>query len=384
MTVSPSPAFFKPHAGARPRPLGKTCEITQPPTVSARNDKYILQGVAARILPDYPVHKCCRTRLGTVNLMISQIQSGNGSKTKAHFKGLVTCGSVWSCPVCASKISERRRVQELAPALNTAKDKGLRVYMLTLTFPHMVGDSLTCLMSFFSEARRKLRNRKPWKAFMARNAVQGTVRALEVTYGVNGWHVHTHELLFCTGLVAPQADELVDEWRKACVDVGLREPNGHGVSIDAADKAGDYIGKWGLDTEMTKANLKKAGSGGSYTPFDLLRVVSGSVDGSRHLDDDPERAMALFREYFEVLKGRRQLIWSDGLREILKMEDDMTDEELAAREEADAVSIGQIEAEDWRFVCRFEMRGAVLDAAERDGWPGVVALLQELQRRGCG
>lgn len=384
-TVSSSPVFFKPRpsgplapeAGA---PLGKDCEITQPPVLSGRNDKYILQSVSARILPDHPVCKCNRHRLGSVNVMTSQVQSTTGSATKAHFKGLITCGSVWSCPVCASKVSERRRL-ELVQALNAWQGKGGKVYMLTLTFPHRAGDSLTCLMSLFSEARRKLRNRKPFKGFLARNGVHGSIRALEVTYGVNGWHIHTHELLFCSGLVAPQAVELANDWRKACIDIGLREPNGHGVSIDAADKAGDYVSKWGLDSEMTRSALKKAGNGGSYTPFDLLRVVNGSVDGCRHLDDEPERAMSLFSEYFQVLKGRRQLVWSDGLREILKMENDMTDEELAAAEVADAVSIGQIDADDWRLVCRYEMRGAVLDAAERDGWAGVVALLYDLRRR---
>ena len=27
----------------------------------------------------------------------------------AHYSGLVTCGSIWPCPVCASRIQERRR-----------------------------------------------------------------------------------------------------------------------------------------------------------------------------------------------------------------------------------------------------------------------------------
>lgn len=316
--------------------------------------------------------------------MASQVPTSGGPTTKAHFKGLVTCGSVWSCPVCATKISERRRL-ELVQALNVWQEQpGKKVYMLTLTVPHLVGESLNGLMSRLAQARRLFKNRKIYKAFVRVHGVQGTIRALEVTYGVNGWHLHTHELLFCTGFLKPEASELAEAWKKACISAGLREPNGHGVSIDAADKAGDYVTKWGLDMEMTKSTLKKAGNGGSYTPFDLLRVVNGSVDGSRFLDDDPERAVSLFREYFSVLKGRRQLIWSDGLREILKMEDDMSDEELAAVQEADAVALGQINAEDWRLICRYEMRGAVLDAADNEGWPGVVALLDDLRNRSGG
>ena len=33
----------------------------------------------------------------------------------AHYSGLVTCGSIWPCPVCASRIQERRRPEVQRP-----------------------------------------------------------------------------------------------------------------------------------------------------------------------------------------------------------------------------------------------------------------------------
>lgn len=38
---------------------------------------------------------------------------------KAFYQGLMACGGVWTCPVCAAKVSERRR-QELKEAIRAA------------------------------------------------------------------------------------------------------------------------------------------------------------------------------------------------------------------------------------------------------------------------
>ena len=44
------------------------------------------------------------------------------------FSGLVTCGSVWACPVCAAKVQERRR-EEIALAIDWAYKHGLQPVM---------------------------------------------------------------------------------------------------------------------------------------------------------------------------------------------------------------------------------------------------------------
>ena len=52
----------------------------------------------------------------------------------AHYSGLQTCGSVWSCPICAAKITERRRL-EVQDAINQHRQAGGEVQLLTLTTP---------------------------------------------------------------------------------------------------------------------------------------------------------------------------------------------------------------------------------------------------------
>ena len=53
----------------------------------------------------------------------------------AFLGDLVTCGSVWSCPVCSALIQERRRI-EIEQAVNWAYKQGLQPIMVTITSPH--------------------------------------------------------------------------------------------------------------------------------------------------------------------------------------------------------------------------------------------------------
>jgi hypothetical protein len=50
----------------------------------------------------------------------------------AHYKSLIVCGSVWMCPLCTAKISERRR-EELERAVSRHIAQNGAVYMATYT-----------------------------------------------------------------------------------------------------------------------------------------------------------------------------------------------------------------------------------------------------------
>ncbi|WP_157647664.1 hypothetical protein [Actinomycetospora chiangmaiensis] len=63
----------------------------------------------------------------------------NGSRSAAY--GGLTCGSVWSCPVCAAKIATRR-ADDLAAVMRTVNDLGGSAFLLTLTMRHTRGDRL--------------------------------------------------------------------------------------------------------------------------------------------------------------------------------------------------------------------------------------------------
>ena len=70
----------------------------------------------------------------------------NESRKKAHWANVQRCGSIWSCPVCAKQITEKRR-EELKQAVNTwqTRHEGA-IQLLTLTFSHSKSESLKSLL----------------------------------------------------------------------------------------------------------------------------------------------------------------------------------------------------------------------------------------------
>lgn len=284
---------------------------------------------------------------------------------KARLAGAITCGAVWTCPVCAAKIAEHRR-KELQLAVRTWIERGGHVYLLTLTFPHTEADNLSGLLERQADALQRMKNSRRYKGVMARYERKGSVRGLEVTVGTNGWHPHTHDLVFARkGLEADRAAvrELKAAWMRACLKVGLLKPDGtlkpfrdfwrHALDLSGGLKAAEYIAKygrderWGITSEMTR-NYGKVGVAKAMwmdavhcTPFQLLEW---NRNGDRH-------AGAMFRRYADAIEGRRALSWSPGLKTELGVRD-ATDEELAGDQAPlpEEVKIGSLDIDQYRTV----------------------------------
>jgi hypothetical protein len=282
----------------------------------------------------------------------------------------MVCGSVWVCPVCASKITEKRRI-ELAEALETTKANGGSALLLTLTVPHYGHHNVKNVLDGLSTAYGKFTNRKGFKRSAEILGVFGRVRTLEVTYGPNGWHPHLHVLLFTSAPVRPGVlnlvkSSLLDQWQSACVASGLPEPNKHGLSLDDGSKAAQYVSKWGLDHEMTKGHMKTGRQNDHLSPFGLLDL---------HIDRDSAQtpfqkeiaplAGFLFYEYAKAFKGKRQLVWSAGLRDLLHLDAEKTDEELAESHDQDATLFAQIPLEMWKVILQEDKRGEVLEVCRQ-------------------
>jgi hypothetical protein len=191
--------------------------------------------------------------------------------------------------------------------------------------------------------------------------LNGTVRALEVTHGANGWHPHFHALLFLDSELSPDHVQSVisPRWQAVTARAGLPSPSdAHGCRVDGGEKAAAYVAKgagWGLESELTKGHQKR-GKQGSRTPWDLLRD---------YLDGD-KQAGALFRVYAEAFQGRRQLYWSNGLKKLLAVAD-FSDEEIANKpEELLSVHLASISDDQWKAIRRLHFESAVLDLAETD------------------
>jgi hypothetical protein len=140
------------------------------------------------------------------------------------------------------------------------------------------------------------------------------------------------------------------------------------VDIRRGDyNAANYIGKWGLHDEMTKSHVKRGKGSENKTAFDLLRAsLSGDVSAGEK-----------FREHAAAFSGRRQLVWTRGLRELLSLGVEKSDAETANADEGAVEEIATIGPSDWSRVLRHDMRAAVLLAAEK-GAESLAILLREL------
>lgn len=96
-----------------------------------------------------------------------------------------------------------------------------------------------------------------------------------------------------------------------------------------------------------------------------------------YLDGD-QRAGLLWLQYAVVLKGQRQLVWTPGLRERLKLGQEKTDEELAVEQEEIAVVLSSLSVGAWRVVIANDARGELLEIAHSGDPAKVTAFLTQL------
>jgi len=340
-----------------------------------RLERWILQSSIRHLLPEKRVSKCCRIRANgqeTVNVM------HNARLQSAHYAGLQTCGSVWDCPVCAAKISERRRVDEVLPAMEKWHDQGGgQCLLLTLTNPHNISDVLLDLVKGQQKAMSSMTGSKAYRRLMKSIGGVGTIRAWEVTHGLNGFHPHFHIILFVeTGLDLVELEEqFYLAWANACRLAKLPIPDrSHGVRLHDGSKAHAYASKgvWGLDHEITKGHLKKSNKGRS--PMDLIRS---------YVFDREKQAAALFIEYSKAYHSKRQLYWSPGLKDFFGI-GEKSDEEVAGEQDETAALLGRIDWPVWKLVLKSEKRGEILELGRQGSWEGITRLLDDLQNNKGG
>ncbi|WP_336078715.1 protein rep [Paenibacillus sp. 203] len=328
--------------------------------------RYQMQAAAKHILPRHRVGICLRHQIeayGGVDLFKHR------QTQRAFYGGLMVCSSVWVCPVCAAKISERRR-QELKTAFKAHLDAGGHCTMVTLTFSHSPKDKLHDLLVALGKAVQDFSRGGRDRAFRAEIGLVGKIRAFEITYGVNGWHPHIHLLLMHSNEIEPwewhgMEDKLYNMWSGACAKNGLGTSREHGLRMHDAAEASTYIGKWGdlmdkrwgTDSEMTKANIKK-GRGESMTPFDMLRVI---------IEDGDLEYEGKYQEYAKATKGKQQLIWSPGLKARYLIEE-KDDETIATEKVEEADLLGTLDWQDWRYILRNNLRYNLLKEIEEHGY----------------
>lgn len=101
---------------------------------NARN--YLLNFARKTNIKTIELHKLSRT-INCKHALNSnsQMVAVDFNSKNAFYTGLQTCGSVWTCPICAARITEVRR-QEISQAIDEAYKLGYQSAMVTFTFPH--------------------------------------------------------------------------------------------------------------------------------------------------------------------------------------------------------------------------------------------------------
>jgi Replication protein len=319
--------------------------------------------------------------------------------------GLETCGSVWACPFCSAKIAHHRQ-QDMQAAMGRHIAEGGAFALLTLTLRHRRGQPLDRLWDSVSGAWRKFTAGRSYQAHRRAAGVAGYHRTTEVTLGENGWHVHLHVLYFLNAPMLPDSaadfgEYLTSRWAECVTAVGrTSDPAGqdwkilHG-SADALEAVAGYVHK-GIYTrsesvtdttaialEVTRSDLKDARVSTSLAPFGLLASIVHEVEETGAV---PSRALQQWHEWERASKGRRQQIWSRGLRSRLGLDEELTDEQAAALPDVSGVVVARIANRDWRRFFWDGRRHAYLMGIMRSASSAGEArwlLLTYLQSIGC-
>lgn len=372
--------------------------------------------------------KACGRSVTSVDTGVAVYVSGataDGTRS-AGLGGVQSCGSVWSCPVCSAKIQAKRQT-EVAAALAVARARGWEVAFLTLTMRHSEGHSLGKLWDHLTTAWGAVTTGSGQRRFKQEKelyGVAGYLRLVEVTHGSNGWHVHAHVLLFLdparSALLAARQLGMLDDpdcadlwtgsgkahgagftdddiqrlglsmflrWRKALNVRGIQPSVRRGVDIRrvrADDKIADYFakqlyhlkGEGSTAHDVTGSHGKEA-KNGNRTPFGVLAsllelartgVLDDSSDASA--DSSVSRDLELWHTFERASRGRRQLLWSRGLRaDLLPDAEDQDDQEVVDEAPGGDMFV-VVDVDSWRQITRRRLIAELLEAAEHDdtGW----------------
>lgn len=360
--------------------IAKSTSDTQPTEAKLR--KYYLQSVARELAPHHRVRSCMRARIPrkeSVDVWFS------GKSKTAYYTNLMRCASVWVCPLCASAITEKRlneisarirTIEEIPIVLGDKVERTLyvprwKLGLATFTISHRAGVSLESVLHTLDLAYKRFWGGRWSMGFREHYHIVGTIRALEVTHGRNGWHPHIHTLFIRNTVNYPETTmsmelDLQFRWDDCVSLAGGMADKIHGVDYRAADEsAAEYIAKMGVNvlgsmerwdaiSEVIKYPVKR-GRQESMTIWDMLsEYAKGDVKSGE-----------LWIEAQRNLRGRRHLVASKGLYDMLgAYQNKNEDIELAQDTHTETdILLASLTLAEWRTIVRKDLRGEVVAVA---------------------
>lgn len=354
--------------------LGNTTELGSPQEFAERYSytalRFYMQAVAREILPNNRINICWRYPLParkTVEVIYSE------ERKRARAFGTMKCGQGWICPLCSSYIAEQRR-NELGRALENGR-KSYIAFMITYTARHNANTRLKPMLDKMQKAFRYLKTGKVWTSIKDEFYLVGSIRATEITYGSSGWHPHYHELMivdidcirdFYEGAISEYAEGLeavmAPRWLRGLEREGLTAREDLALRVSTTNKdVKDYIAKYGkmpLESdfasqanEIARGTTKTARSG-NFSVWELLFEAGHNANSKR-----------LFLEFVAAVKGKSQLQWSRGLKQLLDI-DTIRDEIAAEGIETDTDRLlASINIEGWKWIANRGFLGQLMTIA---------------------
>jgi hypothetical protein len=355
--------------------LGSNYEIKFQTSANAQLMRFWRQEAARELLPNERVSFCTRRvipyREGVKILY-------NNKYKKAHYGNLMVCGSVWTCPVCASKISERRK-SELIQGFNNWTG-GL--IMVTLTIRHNKKDKLAESLAVIDRAYKLLTHGRKWQEFKKEFGIVGSVSNLEITYSENnGWHPHKHIVYLVKNKCNVNSFDRILSAR--WIDY-LKVSGGSGLSgiamkceevTSKKDRVAEYISAhekepkkelWTIESELTKAYYKSSSSFWSFLDDWIMDVTTF------------KEKQKLIKEYAACTRGRRSVVFSRGLRDMLNIGQDKNDLEISQEQEENSELLITLAREIWKEVVKKNKRGELLKVASSGNIEDVWVFLDSL------
>ena len=301
-----------------------------------------------------------------------------------HFTGISTCGFGFSCPVCAAKI-RYHRADEVSRAVVAALQQGMSALFVTRTIPHSMEDRLGVTLNLLAEGRRYVTNQKKVKETRQAAAFVGGVASKEISYGLNGWHPHTHDIEFYEhelsledfAALSSVYYEYLSRFYSCNGFDGLSRQ--HGVTVEHVQFDVPVLARYVTKLqegaairlhaahELTRWDLKQGRRAGSLMPFDIAGAFFETGDMA---------LLDLWHEYERETFGRSVIRFTKGLRaRLLPHEAERTDEQLAALK-VGGVDVVRFEGWFYRRLSRVPgLEGRILTALDTGGFAALVELL---------
>lgn len=278
--------------------------------------RFMLHDIAGKLLPNERVAECFRKvvpdprdeyhrEFKTVDTYYSE------HSNKCHERNLFKCGSVWVCPVCGYRVSEKRK-EELVSAFTLLQGAGYSFAHAVFTVQHHREDDTRDTLNLLLDTYSKMTRGKAYKKFKEKYQIVGFVRALEFTYShENGGHPHSH-LVIISKLPQDELDSHLGEMLAYYDKHFTRKLEAAGkltykdtVKVDPVHDPGelaDYCTKWAIQDELVKGTDKQGKLPDHLNPFQMLDMIRKGDSSYK----DP------FIDYAFAFRGRKQLHKSEN------------------------------------------------------------------------